>query len=104
MSHAQFLAAVERFEELYPGGRMNSGWRSEEHNARVGGGANSKHLLGTPLQPIACDIDYNPDPPEDVQRQMEHDWKVLGGWGLYHKGHMHCQGLPVGPVPEGWEP
>jgi hypothetical protein len=104
MSSAQFLAAVTRFEELHPGGIRNSGWRGEAHNAQVGGGANSKHLAGNPLQPISCDIDYTPDPTPSMQRQMEHDWRVLGGWGLYHKGHMHTQGLPVGPIPEGWKP
>lgn len=104
MTSAEFLKAVERFEELYPGGVRTSGWRSEEHNNRVGGGRASKHCEGNPLQPIACDIGYNPDPALEVQSQMDHDWRVLGGWGLYHRGHMHLQGLPVGPVPEGWEP
>ena len=104
MNHAQFCAAVERFQELWPRGVKNSGWRGDEHNERVGGGPESKHLAGTPLKPIACDIDYNPDPDREQEYQMNHDARVLGMWGLYHKGHMHLQGLPVGPVPDGWEP
>lgn len=104
MSSRKFIEAVERFEELWPGGTRNSGWRSREHNQSVGGGRTSKHCEGNPLQPIACDIDYNPEPSPQMQRQMEHDWRVLGGWGLYHNGHMHTQGIPVGAVPEGWKP
>lgn len=104
MSHAQFCTAVERFQQLFPGGVKNSGWRGDKHNAAVGGGDDSKHLAGTPLKPIACDIDYNPDPPDAVQLQMEHAARILGLWGIYHKGHQHLQGLAVGPIPEGWAP
>lgn len=104
MTHAQFLRAVSRFQEIFPGGTRNSGWRSGKHNADVGGAATSKHCEGNPLQPIACDIDYNPEPDKAAQAEMTHSARVLGLWGLYHLGHMHLQGLAPGPVPDWWSP
>ena len=106
LSAAEFRAAVARFRELYPGSVITSTHRSLEHNEDVGGGANSKHLLSA-LQPIACDLDW---PDIDIHdggprsKRMEHDARVLGLFGKYHDGHQHLQGLPVGAVPDGWNP
>jgi len=104
LSHAEFVERVARFEELYPGGTQNSGWRSPSWNTHVGSGPSSKHLLGSPLTPIAVDIDYHAEPDESKRVEMNHTARILGLFGLYHRGHMHLQGLPVGPPPAGWRP
>ncbi len=104
LSPAEFRLAVERLMELHPGAEITSSWRSESHNRSVGGGDESKHLV-FPLTPIAVDIDW-PDgdfigPGSKKALELEHDAKVLGLHGLYHKGHLHVQAAKPGPLP--WE-
>ena len=54
------LAAYRRFDELTGGApRVNSAYRSPEHNARVGGAKNSQHMHGN-----AFDFDVSGMPVE----------------------------------------
>ena len=59
------LAAYRRFDELTGGApRVNSAYRSPEHNARVGGAKNSQHMHGNAFDfdvsgmPVEQRVDY----------------------------------------------
>ena len=104
---AEFRAAVSRLQEVHPLSIITSTHRSASHNASVGGGLTSKHLL-YPLTPVACDLDW---PTWDaitegsvLAQSLEHDAKVLGLWARYHDAHLHLQGLAPGPIPQGYDP
>jgi uncharacterized protein YcbK (DUF882 family) len=66
---------------------INSAYRSPDHNKRVGGVKNSKHLQG-----IAADItakDYTPRKLSRVIRKLIKEGKIKqGGIGLYN-GFVH---------------
>lgn len=57
---------------------INSGWRSESHNKRVGGSANSQHLYG-----LAADIVVKGVSPKDVAAYAETLLPNTGGIGIY---------------------
>lgn len=58
---------------------INSGFRNKEHNAKVGGKANSKHLMG-----IAADIWVENVSPKEVYDYINTElWPKTGGLGLY---------------------
>lgn len=62
--------------------RINSWYRSPDHNDRIGGSATSKHLLG-----MAFDwhpLEYN---IEEAQREVKR--MKIGGVGIY-EGFTHC--------------
>jgi uncharacterized protein YcbK (DUF882 family) len=62
--------------------RITSGFRSKEHNAKIGGSLNSYHVLG-----MAADIQVAKMKPEDVAKAIElliKDGKIKeGGLGIY---------------------
>jgi len=55
--------------------RVTSGYRSIQHNARIGGSPNSFHILG-----MAADIVVDGMSPKEVQEYLKH-WS--GGLGSY---------------------
>lgn len=59
--------------------RINSGYRSQEHNMKVGGAKNSQHMLG-----IAADIVVEGFTPQEVFNSIE---------DLQEKGLMDIGGL-----------
>ena len=68
---------------------VNSGYRSPEHNAKIGGVKNSQHLLGK-----AADITIEGLKPAEVYRLINEliDMGLMlqGGLGLYEKkGFVH---------------
>ena len=68
---------------------INSGYRSPEHNAKVGGSQTSQHLLGK-----AADITIEGLKPTEVYRIIEDlidmGEMLQGGLGLYEeKGFVH---------------
>jgi uncharacterized protein YcbK (DUF882 family) len=62
--------------------KITSGYRSPEHNNKIGGAPNSQHMRGT-----ASDFKVRGYQPEDVARTIEHliaDGKMEeGGLGVY---------------------
>jgi len=62
--------------------RITSGFRSREHNKKIGGALNSFHVLG-----MAADIQVAKMKPEDVAKAIElliKDGKIKeGGLGIY---------------------
>jgi uncharacterized protein YcbK (DUF882 family) len=62
--------------------RITSGFRSKEHNAKIGGALNSFHVLG-----MAADIKVDKMKPENVAKAIElliRDGKMKeGGLGIY---------------------
>jgi len=62
--------------------RITSGFRSKEHNAKIGGSLNSYHVLG-----MAADIQVAKMKPENVAKAIElliKDGKMKeGGLGIY---------------------
>tara|TARA_B110000285_G_scaffold135820_1_gene152205 strand:+ start:181 stop:552 length:372 start_codon:yes stop_codon:yes gene_type:complete len=68
---------------------VNSGYRSPEHNAKIGGVKNSQHLLGK-----AADITIEGLKPAEVNRiineLIDMGLMLQGGLGLYEKkGFVH---------------
>lgn len=86
LSREEFDRRCVRLEELHPELSQTSGRRSPGRNAEVGGAPSSKHLRG-----LARDYVPDGEPDQDV---LVRDAVVLGLWALYHKGHLHVQGLP----------
>lgn len=74
---------------------INSGYRTPEHNAKVGGVAHSQHCYG-----MAADISVEGQTPAAVAafaRQLMPDW---GGVGIYaKKGFTH---IDVRETPANW--
>ena len=66
---------------------INSGYRSPEHNKKIGGVENSKHTLG-----LAADISVKGLSPKKLARiirRLIHKGEIKqGGLGLYH-GFVH---------------
>jgi uncharacterized protein YcbK (DUF882 family) len=62
--------------------RITSGFRSKEHNKKIGGALNSYHVLG-----MAADIQIGKMKPEDVAKAIElliKEGKIKeGGLGIY---------------------
>lgn len=67
---------------------INSGYRSPEHNAAVGGVKNSQHLIG-------CAADIRPQRPEKFEEMLE-AIKLLGNYDqlLEGKGWCHVSWTP----------
>lgn len=69
---------------------VNSGYRSPEHNARVGGAKNSMHVQG-----LAADIrpEHGPNFQKDLERLKGICFKVCkGGIGIYPSFvHVDCR-------------
>jgi uncharacterized protein YcbK (DUF882 family) len=57
--------------------RINSGYRTNAHNADIGGASQSKHLLG-----MAADLDVDGVPPNEVAWFAADELEV-GGLGRY---------------------
>ena len=77
----QLIELCNRIREAY--GRpivVNSGYRSEAHNAKVGGEKNSLHVLGqaADLAPLKKDMDWLP-----FLHQLALNLNPRGGVGLY---------------------
>lgn len=58
---------------------ISSGYRTPEHNAKVGGSPRSQHMAGT-----AADIVLNGYSPKEVARAAEELMPKSGGIGLYN--------------------
>ena len=85
------------WERAHPGWSHTSGKRSEKHNEEVGGSPESKHLISM-ADDYAMDVAPSPD-----ERSMALAYAIdLGLWALYHKGHLHMQGLPPGEIHRNW--
>ena len=87
LANIQKLAdALEAYRQVW--GRpiiITSGYRSPEHNRRVGGASQSFHMQG-----LAADIEVPGWPPSLVQTKLRH-W--LGGMGSYSAHtHVDCRG------------
>lgn len=98
MTPREFDAACRALEHACPFLRQTSGYRNAEHNRRVGGAPQSKHL-------IAMARDYSADSLEDLYEAMGVA-RRLGMWVAVHdKGsgmHFHGQGLPPGEIADWW--
>lgn len=74
---------------------INSGWRTPEHNKKVGGVENSQHLLGR-----AADIWVKGMEPEELKQSIvwliDHGWMDEGGIGIYDNFiHYDIRGAKV---------
>ncbi len=99
MPPAEFDAASRHLMRchLYLSG--TSWWRSEEHNAAVGGHPSSKHILGMARDYVA--------PTRHGLDQAAITARKLGMWWRISRGQnggqvLHTQGLPPGPVARHW--
>ncbi len=95
---AEFDAACRHLVRCHLYLSETSWWRSEEHNAAVGGSAVSKHLLGMARDFIA--------PTRHGLDQAKITARKLGLWCVIHgrgsKIHLHVQGGARGPMPKWW--
>jgi len=98
MTPVEFDAACRLLVRECPWLWETSGYRGVAHNEDVGGVPGSKHVLGIARDFCAKD-----------QAGLDQGGEValrLGLWILVHDvgsgNHLHCQGLPVGPVPRWW--
>lgn len=82
--HPLLLALLEVIRAHFEGKPLivNSGFRSYEHNQRVGGSKGSKHLFG-----LAADVRIPGIAPDRVAAYADHELQV-GGVGRY-EGHSH---------------
>jgi uncharacterized protein YcbK (DUF882 family) len=74
-------------DEIGRGIRVNSGYRSPEHNARIGGVKNSHHTHGR-----AADIVVNgmtPNQLADVIRKLWKEKKMKQGWLKVYSTFVH---------------
>lgn len=69
-------------EQVAPGAKITSGYRTPERNRRVGGAPNSWHTRGTPDQPLAFDI----VPPPGMTMKELH--RRVGASGLVLEEHL----------------
>lgn len=66
MMHQKLLVALQSFrDDLDRPFRINSGYRCEEHNRKIGGAKNSKHVIG-----CAVDISIVNWEPDDIHRLL----------------------------------
>jgi uncharacterized protein YcbK (DUF882 family) len=80
----RLLGMLEQLRQA-AGGRpitITSGYRSPEHNRRVGGASNSYHLRG-----MAADLKIKGMSPRDVYGLAESLWPDHAGLGLYQSAH-----------------
>lgn len=81
--------------------RITSGFRSKEHNIKIGGATNSYHVLG-----MAADLQVDKMKPEDVAKAIElliKDGKMKqGGLGIY-RTWIHYDTYFDGKTPRRWK-
>lgn len=81
--------------------RITSGFRSREHNKKIGGATNSYHVLG-----MAADIQVSKMKPEDVAKAIElliKEGKMKqGGLGIY-RTWIHYDLYFDGKTPRRWK-
>jgi len=97
MSPVEFDYACRRLERIFPELSQTSGKRSVARNKKTGGDKKSKHLLG-----MARDYGTEDSVGRDMQQQYCIISISLGLWPLYHRNHLHVQGLPPGEIPLWW--
>lgn len=99
MTPAEFDANVRVLMSECPYLSETSGRRSPTRNARAGGLANSKHVLGM-AQDFAA-------PTRRQLNAAQRKARSLGFWTEVHNVgtgiHLHVQGLPTGRVPAWWK-
>lgn len=85
------------------GARVTSGFRTPEHNARVGGVPNSFHTRGTPDNPQAYDL----VPPKGMTMAQlaEEAKRALPGFDVINEGdHVHIEPGSRAAAPTGGQP
>lgn len=95
------------FQDMIPGVTVNSGYRDEEHNRRVGGAENSYHIR-TPGRGQALDLRLPRGvSPQEALRLARGGPRPLSE-ALYHRNHLHVAwggprryGAGEGPAPSG---
>jgi len=93
MTPTEFDWKIRRLLHICPWLSQTSGWRSEEHNAEVGGSPQSKHRVGMAIDFISSDYGLE---------QANETARGLGFWTEIHgePSHLHIQGLPPGSIEE----
>ena len=91
MTPSEFDAKVRSLMRVCPWLSQTSGWRSEEHNAAVGGSPRSKHMIGMAADFVSSEYGLS---------QANDHARALGFWTQVHgePPHLHIQGLPPGSV------
>jgi uncharacterized protein YcbK (DUF882 family) len=74
-------------DELGRGIRVNSGYRSPEHNARIGGVKNSHHTHGRAADIVV--IGMTPNQVADVIRKLWKEKKMKQGWLKVYSTFVH---------------
>jgi uncharacterized protein YcbK (DUF882 family) len=64
-------------DELNTGIRINSGYRSPQHNAKIGGAKNSQHTLGTAADIVVSG--YTPKQVAEVIERLISEGKMMQG-------------------------
>ena len=91
---ADYLERINKFRAIY--GRpmiVNSGYRSREHNAKIGGAVSSAHCV--------CQAADFADAGEAMEKWIDDNPNVLIACGLYRehpeytKGWVHLQSRPT---------
>lgn len=77
-----FVQRADRLLSVWPEATLTSWWRSPEHNARVGGVPNSRHLRGTAVDVVL---------PRQFVRPFIGDAEWIGLKAIDEGDHVHLQ-------------